>query len=550
MGSISLNPSTLLSGQGIDVSSVVQQIINAQSGPLTEWQNEASTLSTQAGLLLGINNNVTNLQTAINALSDPTGALGALSATSSQPAILTATAQGSAAAGTHQITVTNLATQSLAYTDPVSNGTLAAGGLTLQVGGGPVTTVPIASNETLSQLANDINTANLGITANVVTDANGSRLSLLSNATGQSSTLTVASAGAASAPSYSGTGNGTISGLAGGSSSVAETFTLTAIDATHFSVAGSVSGSLGTATVGTAFSSPQIGFTINQGSAQFQAGDAFTVSTTTPPALGIHQVAGTNAALNVDGIPISSASNTVSGAIPGVTLNLASAAADTPVQLTVGTDPSQAEAAVNNFISAYNTVIGNINQQYVVDPTTNTEGPLGSDISLRSLQSTLLNDAAYSVSGNSGLVNLASLGITTNDDGTLSLGLTPSGQTLSQVLAANPAAFQNFFQNVSQTGFANNFSNDLNNLTDPTQGPLNVDIAQNQVQQQALNTSISNFESQLASEQQQLTQQFNSVNASLQAYPLLLQAVTEVIGSISVSSQTGLSSTPTLTSGL
>jgi len=550
MGSISLNPSTLLSGQGIDVSSVVQQIINAQSGPLTEWQNEASTLSTQAGLLLGINNNVTNLQTAINALSDPTGALGALSATSSQPAILTATAQGSAAAGTHQITVTSLATQSLAYTDPVSNGTLAAGGLTLQVGSGPVTTVPIAANETLSQLANDINTANLGITANVVTDANGSRLSLLSNATGQSSTLTVESAGAASAPSYSGTGNGTISGLAGGSSSVAETFTLTAIDATHFSVTGSVSGSLGIATVGTAFSSPQIGFTINQGSAQFQAGDAFTVSTTPPPALGIHQVAGTNAALNVDGIPISSASNTVSGAIPGVTLNLASAAADTPVQLTVGTDPSQAEAAVNNFISAYNTVIGNINQQYVVDPTTNTEGPLGSDISLRSLQSTLLNDAAYSVSGNSGLVNLASLGITTNDDGTLSLGLTPSGQTLSQVLAANPAAFQNFFQNVSQTGFANNFSNDLNNLTDPTQGPLNVDIAQNQVQQQALNTSISNFESQLASEQQQLTQQFNSVNASLQAYPLLLQAVTEVIGSISVSSQTGLSSTPTLTSGL
>jgi flagellar hook-associated protein 2 len=550
VASISLNPSTLLSGQGIDVSSVVQQIINAQSGPLTEWENEASALSTQAGLLLGINNNVTNLQTAVEALTDPNGALSALSATSSDSSILTASAQSTAAAGTHQITVGNLATQSLAYTDPVANGTLAAGGLTLQVGSGTTTTVPIAANETLTQLASAINTANLGITANVVTDANGSRLSLLSNASGQSSSLAVESAGAAGTPAYSGAGNGTISGLTGGPSSVAETFTLTAIDATHFSVTGSVSGDLGTATVGTAFSSGQIGFTIKQGSTSFQAGDTFTVSTTPPPALAFHQVAGTNANLSVDGIPISSASNTVSGAIPGVTLNLASAAPDTPVELTVGIDPSGAETAINNFISAYNTVISAINQQYTVDPTTNTEGPLGSDISLRSLQSSLLSDAAYSISGNSGLVNLASLGINTNDDGTLSLGLTPSGQTLDQVLAANPSAAQNFFQNASQTGFANNFSDDLNNLTDPTQGPLNVDIAQNSVQQQSLNTNISNFESQLATEQQQLTDQFNSVNASLQAYPLLLQAVTEVIGSISVSSQTGLSSTPTLTSGL
>lgn len=336
----------------------------------------------------------------------------------------------------------------------------------------------------------------------------------------------------------------------GGPASVAENITITATDATHFSVNGSVSGALGTATVGTPFASGNINFTIAAGTTAFQAGDAFTIATTPPPALPFTQVGGLNAALNVDGISISSASNTVTGVIPGVTLNLASAAPGTPVQLTVGTDAGQAVAAINNFVSAYNTVINEINQQYTVDPTTNTEGPLGSDISLRSLQSSLLNDAAYSIVGNSGLVNLASLGINTNNDGTLTVGLTPGGQTLSQVLAANPTAFQNFFQNVSQTGFANNFGKDLSGLTDVTQGVLNVDIAQNTAQQQVLTSNISNFEIQLTAEQQQLTQQFNQVNASLQAYPVLLQAVTELIGSISVSSQTGLSSTPTLTSGL
>ncbi len=447
----------------------------------------------------------------------------------------------------------------LAYSAPVANDSLAAGGLSIQVGSGTATSVPITANETLEQLATYINGQNLGVTANVIDDANGSRLSLLSNTPGQPGTLTVGSVGATGTPAYTGTGNGTISGVTGGSSSVAQTITIAATDATHFSVTGSVSGGLGTATVGTPFTSSGINFTIAAGSTAFQSGDTFTVATTPPP-LSFTQVAGVNAQLTVDGIPISSASNTVAGAIAGVTLNLASAAPSSPVELTVGTDPNQAATAINNFISAYNTLIGSINTQYTVDPTTNTEGPLGGDISLRSLQSSLLNDAAYSISGNDGLVNLASLGITTNNDGTLSLGTTPSsvnssgqtvpGQTPSQVLAANPTAFQNFFTNSSGTGFADSFNNDLKNLTDPTNGILNIDIAQNSATQQSITSDINNFDTQITAEQTQLTAQYDQVNASLQAYPLLLQEVTEIIGSTSINSTTGLSDLPTLTSGL
>ena len=111
---------------------------------------------------------------------------------------------------------------------------------------------------------------------------------------------------------------------------------------------------------------------------------------------------------------------------------------------------------------------------------------------------------------------------------------------------------QNFFQNASGTGFANNFNADLTNLTDPTQGPLNVDLAQNQAEQQDLTTTINNFQTQLTTEQTQLTPQYDAVNASLQAYPLLLQEITETLGSLSTSSTTDTSSSsnPTLTSGL
>jgi len=92
--------------------------------------------------------------------------------------------------------------------------------------------------------------------------------------------LTATTAPTAGAPAYTGTGNGVMSAVTAGAASVAETITMTATSATTFSVVGSVSGALGTATVGTPFTSGQIGFTIAAGSTPFVATDAFTVATT------------------------------------------------------------------------------------------------------------------------------------------------------------------------------------------------------------------------------------------------------------------------------
>jgi len=484
---ISLNPATILSGQGIDVSSVVQQIISKQSGQLTVWQGQQTNFATQDGLLEGINNNLTNLQTAVAALASPTGPLTAQAATSSQPGVVTATAQSNAIAGTHQIEVTSLATTGSLYTDPIAAGadtSFLSGGQTtgdiqLQVGGasGTIRDIPITqgSNDTLSTLASYINTQsaahNWGVTATVVSDSNGSRLSLQSQNSGNTGALAI-----------------------------------------------------------TTNSNTTLGFATPQG--------------------------GANAVLTVDGVPFSSSTNTVTGAIQGVTLSLVSQAPGDPVQLTVGPDQNQITNAVNNFVSAYNTVVSTINTQYVVDPTGAIPAPpLESDISLRSLQSSLLTDSSYAIGGNSGLVNLASLGINQNNDGTLTVGSTPgpSSQTFAQVLAANPSAVLNFFQNSSGTGFANNFNADLTNLTAPKSGPLNVDLAQNQAEQADLSTAITNFETQLTTETTALTQQYDAVNASLQQYPLLLQQVTEILGTLgSATSSSGATvpSGPVLTSGL
>jgi len=488
---VSLNPSTILSGQGLDVSSLVQQIITSQSGELTVWQNQGTTLAIQDGVLEGIENDLSNLQTAIAALADPAGALTAQAATSSNTSVVTATAQSNAVAGTHQIEVNSLATTGTLYSAAVSHPDASflasgqtSGDIQLQVGGSSGSTfdIPITqgSNDTLNTLATYINSQssanNWGVTASVVSDATGSRLALESQASGSTGALAIANE---------------------------SNTTLT-------------------------FAAPE---------------------------------GGTNASLSIDGVPFSSTSNTVTGAIQGVTLNLLSQSPGNPVQLTIGPDTDQITSAVNNFVSAYNTLVSTINAQYVVDPTGATPAPpLESDTSLRTLQSSVLNDAAYALPGatgtstvNGGLVNLAALGINMNNDGTLTVGANASGETFAQVVASNPGAVLNFFQNSSGTGFANSFDSDLTNLTDPTAGPLNVDVTQNEAAQQTLTTNITNFQTQLNNEQTQLTAQYDSVNASLEAYPLLLQEVTETLGTLgSGTSSTGAltSSEPTLTSGL
>jgi hypothetical protein len=87
-----------------------------------------------------------------------------------------------------------------------------------------------------------------------------------------------------SVPTYTGTGNGYLAFLAPGSSALNENITIKATSISHglmhFSVVGSVSGSIGTAVANTNFSSSKISFLITTGSIQFVTNDTFIVTTT------------------------------------------------------------------------------------------------------------------------------------------------------------------------------------------------------------------------------------------------------------------------------
>ena len=249
-----------------------------------------------------------------------------------------------------------------------------------------------------------------------------------------------------------------------------------------------------------------------------------TVSKNTTALTFTQAAPGTNASVTVDGIPISSTTDTVTGVIPGVTLTLNSPS-DSPISLTVGSDTGSATNAINNFVSAYNKAINDINAQFAVSSDGSGVQPLEADGSLRDAQSQLLSALSYSISGNNGVVNLASLGINLNNDGTLSV----DSATLQSTLQSNYAAVQNFFQGAT-TGFAQNLDTVLTNLNAPGTGSLTLDAQGITQTQEDLASQINDLNANILTQQQTLTQTYSQMNVTLQELPLLIQQITAQLG--------------------
>src|SRR5208282_3457568 len=88
---------------GIDVASTVSQILAADRAPEQLWQAQQEAISQQTSALNQLNSEASSLVDSLSSLQDPLGALAAQDTTSTQPSLVTATASGSAAAGSHVV---------------------------------------------------------------------------------------------------------------------------------------------------------------------------------------------------------------------------------------------------------------------------------------------------------------------------------------------------------------------------------------------------------------------------------------------------------------
>ncbi|HQW08995.1 MAG TPA: flagellar filament capping protein FliD [Steroidobacteraceae bacterium] len=127
-----------------------------------------------------------------------------------------------------------------------------------------------------------------------------------------------------------------------------------------------------------------------------------------------------DAIVRVAGFEQTSASNTITGAIDGVTLNLAAADVGMAHTLTIANDTDTVRKRIDAFVSTYNAMQTAISGLRAYNATTKEGGPLLGDSMLLGLESRLrrgLTDAVAGLSGNH--TSLAALGITTGANGNL-----------------------------------------------------------------------------------------------------------------------------------
>ena len=233
---------------------------------------------------------------------------------------------------------------------------------------------------------------------------------------------------------------------------------------------------------------------------------------------------GQDASLTVDGVAITSNSNTVTNAIPGVTFQLLGSSS-APIQVEITNDNTDIETAIGRFVGAYNAVIGDINGQEKNDSSGKAE-PLFGSPTLALIQSQITG-ALFAGSASGAIKNITQLGIGLNDDGTLALNT----DTLDSVLNSNFADVTGFLQNSGS--FGQKLAGSLNNLgTQAPNGAVFLAQQQNTAQESALSKSISNEDALLATQKTQLTEELNTANEILQSIPSQLNQVNELYSAI------------------
>lgn len=182
-------------GSGLDVNSIISQLMALEQQPLKALATREAGFQAKLSSFGMLKSTLASLQTAARTLSTLTTFTG-MSASVSDSTVLSASAGSTAAAGSYNLSVTQLAkfhavrsnTNYAATTDTFTEGTLS-----ISIGGGAAKEIAIdSSNNTLADIRKAINDANAGVTAAIINDGTTNRLVLSSKTSGTAGAITVA----------------------------------------------------------------------------------------------------------------------------------------------------------------------------------------------------------------------------------------------------------------------------------------------------------------------------------------------------------------------
>jgi flagellar hook-associated protein 2 len=383
-------------GSGLDVKSIVSQLMALERRPLDQLNTVTKRYETQLSAFGKLQSAMTALRDAARKLTDAT-TWTPTTVASSNAALVSASSNGSGPAGSYSVTVGQLAAaQTLvsgtafeASTSPVGSGTLVIelgtwstgqASFTAKTGSTPVTVTIAPGSDSLVAVRDAINASGAGVTASIVNDANGARLALRSTATGET--------------------NGFRIGLDNGAG-------------------GSTPGD-GSGLSRLSYPPPAVAAELQATQMQWK-------------------LAAANATAVVNGVDIEAESNTLTDVLDGLTINLAQPTS-TPVTLSVARDNVAMKKSVTDFATAYNDLQKLLREQTRYDEGTKTAGTLQGDRSAVGLISTLRNLVGRSSAASTAFTRLADIGLEPQTDGTLKVNDTKLDTALGRL-----GELRNFF---------------------------------------------------------------------------------------------------------
>ena len=415
--------SSLGIGSGLDLNALLAGIKAGEQAPLAALQKQQTSYTTKLTAYGQLSGALSGLQSAAAALAKPELFQG-VKASSTASDVLTATALSTASSGTYNLNVTRLSqAQSLATTGQLTSITNIGDGATatrVQFEFGTTSGTVFTGDATrtqsldidpayssLADIAKVINAkTTLGVTASIVNDGSGTpfRLVLTSTKTGEASSMRITVSGDPAVPaSARGPGDTALSNL------------LT--------------------------NDPVASKTLQQ------------------------TVAAQNTELTVNGIGITSATNSVAGAIQDVTLSVSKIGTAT---VSVQQDSASVQSAVTNFVTAYNSLQSVAGRLTAFDPASKSGAVLLGDSTLRNIQTGIRSALATAQTPDgSRLTMLSQIGISIQKDGTLAVDSTK----LTAALGSQMGGVANLFSG-GTGGFGTRMSALVAGYTDTTGGVL------------------------------------------------------------------------------
>jgi flagellar hook-associated protein 2 len=354
-------------GSGLDVKSIVSQLVAIEKQPLKTLQAKATVFQSQLSLYGTIKSQASTLGDAAALLAGTSG-WNVQKASSSNSAAVSVTASASAAVAALSVSVGQLARAQSSASAAVAAGVAvgAAGSLNIEMGswsdaavpvftpaGTSIPPITIAAGDTVSTIAANINAANAGLTATVLRDGANERLVLRSATTGEAAGFRLD----------------------------------TPADA-------------GLAALG--FTNPS---DVGPGPAPIFVGQTAL-----------------NAKVKINGVDVVSATNKMEDVIPGVTLQL-NQVTTAPAEITVAKDVDAITKNIQGFVDAYNALNKTLEDATKYTAATKSGGPLQGDATTVALQNTL-RAILGSTSVGSTFSRLSEVGIERQTDGSLKINAT------------------------------------------------------------------------------------------------------------------------------